>query len=82
MTMKLFKLIFDKKTFDDVVFSGETDFTKSKYNEWLSTTVLPTLKQIYEEQQLNPSNIYVLGDIINILDNTELYEKSICKSAD
>ena len=72
MTMKLFKLIFDKKTFDDIVFSGETDFTKSKYNEWLNTTVLPTLKEIYEEEKVHGEDLYVIGDVINILDNTKL----------
>lgn len=72
MTMKLFKLIFDKKTFDDVVFSGETDFTKSKYNEWLNTTILPTLKEIYEEEKVHGEDLYVIGDVINILDNTKL----------
>lgn len=70
--MKLFKLIFDKKTFDDVVFSGETDFTKSKYNEWLNTTILPTLKEIYEEEKVHGEDLYVIGDVINILDNTKL----------
>lgn len=70
--MKLFKLIFDKKTFDDVVFNGETDFTKSKYNEWLNTTILPTLKEIYEEEKVHGEDLYVIGDVINILDNTKL----------
>lgn len=70
------KLIIDKQ-FDQQVWQTETEFDNEKYNEWLTDTAIDSLKSIYaiisdREDDIAADDVYVLGDVINMLEHTRI----------
>jgi len=61
--------------FDRKVWNGESGFTKKQYNEWLKNAA-KSLQVIYnkadESDLVDPQDLYVLGDVINILSDTKI----------
>lgn len=68
--MAKFKMVINKEKFDKEVWNTNADFSQKDYNKWLNNAVT-TLKGIYNDYD-GDENIYILGDIINILSNTEI----------
>ena len=68
-------LVINHKTFDSLVWNDETNFDQDMYNVWLHVTAMPALQQIYDELDEEDSGSFeqcILGDIINILSNTQI----------
>lgn len=63
------------KHFDEAVWQNNTDFNQQSYNSWLQTAST-SLQRIYNmlegNDDVNTSDLYILGDVINILDNIEI----------
>lgn len=57
--------------FDEKVWNTETNFNEKKYNDWLRSSV-DVLKKIYDKMDdfVDASDLYILGDLVNMLDNT------------
>lgn len=64
------KLLINPKRFDEEVWQYPTEFTQKDYNDWLHGAV-KTLEEIYDDYD-GKVDIYILGDIINMLGNTEI----------
>lgn len=68
------------KRFDEAVWQSNTDFNQQSYNSWLQTAST-SLQRIYnmleDNDDVNTSDLYILGDVINILDNIEIKIKPI-----
>lgn len=62
--------IEDRKKFDNEVWQCDCDFCEMDYNIWLRNAI-ESLDKIYEESDGN-SELYVLGDVINMLCNMEI----------
>ena len=73
-------LTIDLKHFDEAVWQNNTDFNQQSYNSWLQTAST-SLQRIYnlleDNDDVNTSDLYILGDVINILDNIEIKIKPI-----
>ena len=64
------KLLINKKEFDEKVWQDKTDFTQKDYNDWLHKAI-DTLCEIYDGYN-GHADVFILGDIINMLGNTEI----------
>lgn len=68
-------LIIDPKRFDSAVLQNETGFTKKNYNAWLKDASR-TLQDIYDaidgSDEVSPDQLYILGDVINMLNNIQI----------
>lgn len=68
-------LIIDPKRFDSAVWQNETGFTQKNYNAWLKGASC-TLQDIYDaidgSDEVSPDQLYILGDVINMLNNIQI----------
>ena len=64
------RLVINKKEFDEAVWQDKTEFTQDDYNVWLANAI-EALNKIYDSCDSN-ADTYILGDIINMLNNTEI----------
>lgn len=64
------RLVINKKEFDEAVWQDKTEFTQDDYNVWLANAI-EALNKIYDSCDGN-ADTYILGDIINMLNNTEI----------
>lgn len=64
------RLVINKKEFDEAVWQDKTEFTHDDYNVWLANAI-EALNKIYDSCDSN-ADTYILGDIINMLNNTEI----------
>ena len=64
------RLVINKNEFDEAVWQDKTEFTQYDYNVWLAN-VIEALNKIYDSCDSN-ADTYILGDIINMLNNTEI----------
>ena len=64
------RLVINKKEFDKSVWQDKTDFTQDDYNVWLANAI-EVLGKIYDDYD-GEADSYILGDIINMLNNTEI----------
>ncbi len=68
-------LVINPKRFDEAVWQSNTNFNQRSYNSWLQTAST-SLQRIYNmlenNEDVNTSDLYILGDVINILDNIEI----------
>ena len=73
-------LIIDPKRFDSEVWQSETEFTQKNYNTWLKDASR-TLQDIYdvldESDDVSPDQLYILGDVINMLNAIEIKKQTI-----
>lgn len=73
-------LIIDPKRFDSEVWQSETEFTQKNYNTWLKGASR-TLQDIYdvldESDDVNPDQLYILGDVINMLNAIEIKKQNV-----
>lgn len=64
--------------FDKAVWQTETGFTSAKYNTWLKNAV-DSLQNIYqqleESEEVEIADLYILGDIINMLNITKIVKQ-------
>lgn len=64
--------------FDKAVWQTETGFTSAKYNAWLKNAT-DSLQNIYqqleESDEVDITDLYILGDIINMLSITKIVKK-------
>jgi len=65
-----FELKIKPKEFDEVVWQDETDFTQEDYQNWLESST-QTLQDIYDDYE-GEHDVYILGDIINLLSNIQI----------
>lgn len=64
------RLVINKNEFDKSVWQDKTEFTQFDYNVWLANAI-EALNKIYDSCDSN-ADTYILGDIINMLNNTEI----------
>lgn len=64
------RLVINKNEFDEAVWQDKTEFTQDDYNVWLANAI-ESLNKIYYSCDGN-ADTYILGDIINMLNNTEI----------
>ena len=73
-------LIIDPKRFDSEVWQSETGFSQKNYNTWLENASR-TLQGIYDVLDgsggVSPDQLYILGDIINMLNAIEIKKQTI-----
>ena len=73
-------LIIDPKRFDSEVWQSETEFTQKNYNTWLKDASR-TLQDIYdvldESDDVSPDQLYILGDVINMLNAIEIKKQNV-----
>lgn len=73
-------LIIDPKRFDSEVWQNETEFTQKNYNTWLKGASR-TLQDIYdvldESDDVSPDQLYILGDVINMLNAIEIKKQNV-----
>ena len=73
-------LTIDPKRFDSEVWQSETEFTQKNYNTWLKGASR-TLQDIYdvldESDDVSPDQLYILGDVINMLNAIEIKKQTI-----
>ena len=73
-------LTIDPKRFDSEVWQSETGFTQKNYNSWLEGASR-TLQGIYDvldgSDDVNPDQLYILGDVINMLNAIEIKKQTI-----
>ena len=73
-------LVIDPKRFDSEVWQSETEFTQKNYNTWLKDASR-TLQDIYdvldESDDVSPDQLYILGDVINMLNAIEIKKQTI-----
>ena len=73
-------LIIDPKRFDSEVWQSETEFTQKNYNTWLKGASR-TLQDIYdvldESDNVSPDQLYILGDVINMLNAIEIKKQNV-----
>lgn len=73
-------LIIDPKRFDSAVWKYETGFIQKNYNTWLKSASR-TLQDIYDaidgSDDVSQEQLYLLGDVINMLNAIEIKKKSI-----
>lgn len=67
------RLVINKNEFDEAVWQDETEFTQDDYNVWLANVIeaIEASNKIYDSCDSN-ADTYILGDIINMLNNTEI----------
>ena len=65
----MFTLLVNAKKFDKQVWQHETEFNKEKYNKCLKVTIdnLQLIYNTYNVDGVDCGDVYLLGDIINIL---------------
>ncbi len=70
-------LNIDTESFDEMVWQTETSFNEEEYNDWLKSTI-GTLQKIYDDIEglIEPSELYILGDVINLLDGIDIKVKN------
>lgn len=73
-------VINDPNQFDEEVWQTKTDFTEKKYNDWLHGAV-KELQNIYDDYE-GDADVYILGDIINMLNCTKIKVKGKRKELD
>ena len=59
------------RSFDEEVWQDETEFNQEQYNKWLKDAI-DELQLIYDTYNSDCGDIYVLGDIINMLSETQI----------
>ena len=64
------RLVINKNEFDEAVLQDKTEFTQDDYNVWLANAI-EALNKIYDSCD-SYADTYILGDIINMLNNTEI----------
>lgn len=64
------RLVINKNEFDEAVWQDKTQFSHDDYNVWLANAI-EALNKIYDSCDSN-ADTYILGDIINMLNNTEI----------
>ena len=64
------RLVINKNEFDEAVWQDKTQFAHDDYNVWLANAI-KALNKIYDSCYSN-ADTYILGDIINMLNNTEI----------
>ena len=69
-------LNIDTESFDEMVWQTETSFNEKEYNDWLKSAI-GTLQKIYDDIEglIEPSDLYILGDVINLLDGIDIKVK-------
>ena len=74
--MKAGKLIISTEKFDKAIFNDASGFTLEQYNEWLKMASV-SLQNIYDAVDggvnVDCANLNALGDVINLLDNIEIF---------
>lgn len=69
------KLLIEPDKFDMAVWNTQSDFSTNEYNSWLRTAS-GTLQRIYDVladgEIIDSSDLYLLGDVINILDTIKI----------
>lgn len=77
--------ITNRAEFDEQVWQTKNNWSSREYNEWLQTSAIPSLQRIYDDfmesddaeqerrayagETATTADLYVLGDIINMLTN-------------
>ena len=61
---------FNPNEFDQKVWQTDTEFTQKEYKEWFENAV-EVLQDIYDDYD-GEADVYILGDIINLLTNVEI----------
>lgn len=85
---KVILQVNDRKAFDNEVWQTVTDFSEKQYNEWLGNAIknLQKAKEILEDTATKGIDVYMIGDIINLLDtmhiSTEHMENTWVVTAD
>lgn len=66
-------LLINPNTFDMKVWNIQTNFKDDDYNQWIKS-IKPILSKIYDiaDGKIEPSELYIFGDIINMLDCMEI----------
>ena len=64
------RLVINKNEFDEAVWQDKTEFTQDDDNVWLANAI-ESLNKIYDSCD-GTADTYILGDIINMLNNTEI----------
>lgn len=68
--------IYNTDAFNNEVWQTKPDFTEEQYNDWLHSTALKSLQLIYDTietvDDVPPGDMYVLGDVINMLSKTKI----------
>ncbi len=68
--------IHNTDAFDKAVWQSRPDFKEEQYNEWLQSTAVKSLQSIYDiietSDGVSPDDMYVLGDVINMLSKTKI----------
>ena len=74
---KRISLNIDTESFDEMVWQTETSFNEEEYNDWLKAAI-GTLQKIYDDIEglIEPSDLYILGDVINLLDGIDIKVKN------
>lgn len=69
------KLFIQPEKFDMAVWNTKSGFSTNEYNSWLKTASC-ALQRIYdtleENENIESSDLYLLGDVINILDTIKI----------
>lgn len=70
------EIIINPQTFDKNVWQTETVFKAEEYRKWVKSSVA-ILQNIYDEIDglIDDSKLYILGDVINMLDCAEVKVK-------
>lgn len=70
----MFTLLINAKKFDEEVWQNETEFNQEQYNKWLKGAIdeLQLIYDTYNSDGSDCGDIYVLGDIINMLSETQI----------
>lgn len=68
--------IHDTEDFDKAVWQSKSDFNEEQYNEWLQYTAVKSLQSVYDIIEtvdgVSSDDMYVLGDVINMLSKTKI----------
>ena len=64
------RLVINKNEFDEAVWQDKTEFTQDDDNVWLANAI-ESLNKIYDSCD-GTADTYILGNIINMLNNTEI----------
>ena len=64
------RLVINKNEFDEAVWQDKTEFMQDDYNVCLANAI-ESLNKIYDSCD-GTADTYILGNIINMLNNTEI----------
>lgn len=74
------ELIINPHTFDEKIWQTDTTFKAEEYRNWVKSAVA-VLQNIYDDIDglVDDEKLYILGDIINMLDSADVKIKRGCK---